>query len=318
MSRADMLACTHGIEKGSDRTPAENPGETPATPTREGPMPRKTSPIEDVLVLLAKFPWWVSVLLGIGSYVILHRIAEAPLVLTGALGQQGSALTQTVGKGLATAGQYVVPIVCLAAAALSAWQRHQRRALVAGATGNAASALIAGLSWQQFERLVGEGFREQGYQVVETGGGGADGGIDLVLKKGHETFLVQCKHWRAFKVGVDVVRALYGVMAARGAAGGFVVTSGRFTNDATAFAAGRNVSLIDGPGLQTLLKRAEAGRAQSPAQTDDPSAPKEPALACPLCGQPMVKRGVKKGAAVGTFFWGCTAFPDCRGTRSVG
>ena len=32
--------------------------------------------------------------------------------------------------------------------------------------------------------LVGEGFRLQGYQVVETGGGGADGGVDLVLKAG--------------------------------------------------------------------------------------------------------------------------------------
>ena len=65
-----------------------------------------------------------------------------------------------------------------------------------------------------------------------------DGGIDLVLSKGSEKFLVQCKQWKAFKVGVTVVRELYGVMAAKGAAGGFVVSSGRFTDDATAFASG--------------------------------------------------------------------------------
>jgi restriction system protein len=50
-------------------------------------------------------------------------------------------------------------------------------------------------------------------------------------------------------VGVDVVRELYGVMAATGAAGGFVVTSGRFTEDAASFARGRNVMLVDGPKL---------------------------------------------------------------------
>ena len=116
------------------------------------------------------------------------------------------------------------------------------------------------MTWRQFEMLVGEGFRLQGFQVAETGGGGADGGVDLVLtragKNGGEKFLVQCKQWRAFKVGVDVVRELYGVMAAKGATGGFVVTSGRFTEDAIGFASGRNVTLVDGPKLHALLRQA--------------------------------------------------------------
>jgi restriction system protein len=42
--------------------------------------------------------------------------------------------------------------------------------------------------------LVGAAFRLQGYQVAETGGGGADGGVDLALshrwKNGSETWLV--------------------------------------------------------------------------------------------------------------------------------
>jgi len=41
-------------------------------------------------------------------------------------------------------------------------------------------------------------------------------------------FLVQCKQWKAFKVGVDVVQELHGVMAAKGVTCGFVVTFGRF------------------------------------------------------------------------------------------
>jgi four helix bundle suffix protein len=41
----------------------------------------------------------------------------------------------------------------------------------------------------------------------------------------------------------------------------------------------------------------------------EPEAP-----ACPLCGQPMRKRTAGKGPNAGKMFWGCTAYPDCRGT----
>ena len=81
---------------------------------------------------------------------------------------------------------------------------------------------------------------------------------------------MQCKQWRAFKVGVDVVRELYGVMAARGATGGFVVTSGRFTDDAISFASGRNVTLVDGPKLVGLIRQARAGAGQPAARMAPP------------------------------------------------
>jgi four helix bundle suffix protein len=34
---------------------------------------------------------------------------------------------------------------------------------------------------------------------------------------------------------------------------------------------------------------------------------------CPECGKPMRKRQSKKGE-----FWGCSAYPDCRGSRDIG
>ncbi len=43
-------------------------------------------------------------------------------------------------------------------------------------------------------------------------------------------------------------------MAATGASGGFVVTSGEFTQEATAFAEGRNIELIGLPQLIGLLR----------------------------------------------------------------
>jgi ssDNA-binding Zn-finger/Zn-ribbon topoisomerase 1 len=39
--------------------------------------------------------------------------------------------------------------------------------------------------------------------------------------------------------------------------------------------------------------------------------------ACPICGSEMVLRETKKGDNLGKQFWGCSAFPKCRGTRTV-
>jgi len=41
---------------------------------------------------------------------------------------------------------------------------------------------------------------------------------------------------------------LYGVMVARRAAGGDVVTSGQFTDDAKEIDSGRNIELLEGKG----------------------------------------------------------------------
>nr|WP_307761660.1 restriction endonuclease [uncultured Pseudomonas sp.] len=43
-----------------------------------------------------------------------------------------------------------------------------------------------------------------------------------------------------------MIREFFGVMAAEGAAGGFVVTSGRYTAEAKDFANGWNIQLVDG------------------------------------------------------------------------
>ena len=69
------------------------------------------------------------------------------------------------------------------------------------------------MSSREFEGLVAEAFRQQGYRVVERGGDGPDGGVDLELHMGSDKYLVQCKQWKSQKVGVAIVRELYGVMA---------------------------------------------------------------------------------------------------------
>lgn len=277
---------------------------------------KKSSAAEDLLRLVALMPWWAGIALALVSYVVLHRMAapSAPVVLQP--GQMAAVVTDAMVHGLATIGQYLVPLVCLAGAALSAWKGRQRRSLVAGVANAKGADALDGMSWREFEVLVGEAFRLQGYKVSETGGGGPDGGVDLVLTKGNEKFHVQCKQWKAYKVGVDVVRALYGVMAAKGAAGGFVVTSGSYTDDAKAFADGRNVKLIDGQRLFGMVKQAKQSIASQPKTEAAKPAPVRRPLepACPLCASQMLKRTAKKGQHAGAEFWGCSRYPACRGT----
>jgi restriction system protein len=55
---------------------------------------------------------------------------------------------------------------------------------------------IKNMSWQHFETLVSAFFREQGYTVIDRGGMGADGGVDILLKKDGKKIIVQCKHWK--------------------------------------------------------------------------------------------------------------------------
>jgi restriction system protein len=40
--------------------------------------------------------------------------------------------------------------------------------------------------------------------------------------------------------------------------------------------------------------------------------------ACPNCGKPMKLRTVRAGPKSGARFWGCPAYPDCRGTLPLG
>lgn len=282
---------------------------------------KKTSPADDLIDLVALLPWWAGMAIAVVLYLVLHRVAAQQVAVMTQPGQVGTVLTQTIWKSLAAIGQYVLPLICLVGAGTSAWRRRERKTLVHDVAQSNAADALDGMGWREFEMLVGEAFRLQGYAVTETGGGGADGGIDLVLRRDGEKSLVQCKQWKAYKVGVDVVRELFGVMAATGAAGGFVVTSGRFTEEATNFASGRNIKLVDGPKLQGLIRQALAARRQpvapagGPLPVRDRAAPVPPA--CPTCAKPMVKRLAKRGANAGGEFWGCTGYPACKGVRPL-
>ena len=174
---------------------------------------------------------------------------------------------------------------------------------------------LDGINWQQFEQVVGEAIRRQGFTVTETGGNSPDGGIDLILHKDREKHLVQCKQWRSLKVGVAVIREFFGVMAAEGAVGGFVVTSGAFTSEAKAFPSGRNIKLIEGDELNRWITASRKTSSIRPQASTRPVNPDQVATTptCPVCTSTMTLRTAKRGQNVGGQFWGCTAYPKCRG-----
>ncbi len=290
---------------------------------------KKTGPAEDLMDLVAMMPWWAGVAIALVSYLWLHSFAGREVVVGTTPGQINAAILPAMLKALAGVGQYILPLICLFGAVISAVRRTKRKALITYVAASKAWQPLDGINWKEFEILVGEAFRLQGYQVTENHAGGTDGGIDLILRKGNEKFLVQCKQWKAFTVGVTIVRELYGVMAAERAVGGFVVTSGQFTKDAEAFAKGRNVELIDGPQLMTMIRAALAARKSSvtaaltgqiPAVSRSVMSERvavEPTFTpeCPICSKTMVRRTAKNGPNPGQVFWGCSGYPACRGTR---
>jgi len=290
-----------------------------------------------MVYLVALMPWWLALAVAVASYLWLHSVVASPMPVVTDPNQMNAMIAGSVWRGFALIGQYLVPLLCLAGAGVSVFKRRQASQLHSDAANRADG--IAQMSWREFEVLVGEHFRHLGFSVRVTGGGGPDGGVDVLLQKGADHYLVQCKHWRARRVGVEAVRELYGVMAAQRMAGGFVVTSGDFTEEARAFASGREVQLINGLALKQAVQAQSAAISplnpqaalggqqalrESPTVVVAPATPTQlpssaAATLCPVCTSSMVLRQVRNGSNAGQNFWGCSQFgkTQCRGSRPV-
>lgn len=199
---------------------------------------KKSSVLDDLVDIAAQLPWKAGVGLAVVAYFILHYFAtRAPLTMNPAelkaLGKTvGDSVTHGLGTMLASVFQYIVPFAFLVGAFISFSRRRRQSELHAQVATDPAADALEKMSWQEFEGLVAETFRRQGYRVVERGGDGPDGGVDVELHMGSDKYLVQCKQWKSQKVGVATVRELYGVMTAERAVGAFVVASGSFTDEA--------------------------------------------------------------------------------------
>lgn len=253
-------------------------------------MARRRSGIEQLIDL----PWWLNLVFGGLLYLILRF--HLPSV----------AFQSPAFSGLAKAGptfaNWAAFIFGFAALLSLVIQLNKGRLLDRQTNIDS----IQELSGHKFEILLSEAFRRQGYTVKENSSEGPDGGIDLMLTKDSATTLVQCKNWKSSKVGVAVVRELFGVVTAEGADGGIVVCSGGFTKEAIEFARQSGIKLLGGRELGKMIRDVQKVPLMQAAPTND---------MCPVCGGLMVRRVAKRGAKVGQGFLGCTRYPKCKGTR---
>ncbi len=252
---------------------------------------------EELFETLADLPWWVSIVFGLVVYVLLRF--GFPLILP-----DDKMFIPELSKIAWMSVFFFIP------ALMSAFRSARKRRQFDRQSGIES---IRALSWKQFEELLGEAYRRQGYTVFENSGKGADGGIDLTIKRAGETYLVQNKHWKTYKVSVKIVREMLGLVTAHGATGAIVVTSGAFTKEAIDFAAAQRIELVDGDDLVRLI-----GGAQTRSTTAAPAPVPVSASAariCSSCGSGLVLRQAKRGPNAGGQFWGCSSYPDCRHTE---
>jgi len=116
------------------------------------------------------------------------------------------------------------------------------------------------LSGQEFEDLVASLLGSMGLTITEKSTG-RDGGVDLVARSSDlitgGTFIIQCKRQLA-SVGEPVVRDLLGVVFARKANKGILITTSEFTPSAREFAAENPIELVSESALMDMLANSQA------------------------------------------------------------
>lgn len=261
---------------------------------------------------IASLPWPFGIAFGVAAWLGIQY--GLPWWFGRSGDALGLAIAKQFGSGTLAPLAWVLLGLCWFAAFISWLGSRQRRKLLDAQTGLDS---FAALGWRHFEQLVGEAYRRQGYAVQETGQGGADGGVDLILRKAGRTTLVQVKQWRRRKVDVPTVREMFGLMTHHDADAVRIAALGGFTGDAQRFASGKAIELIDGPALLALVRsgqsRGNYDGTTMPALPKATGAP-NPATTpfCPRCHAEMVKRHNRKTHEP---FWGCPSYPKCGGTR---
>jgi len=294
---------------------------------------------DNILELFFILPWYVDIALAALIYMAAEFILPNWKLDVPFLTEAPKALSPFA---------KLIALMPLMMAPLSYWRERKAQKLLAT---HGTLDSIRSLGWAEFERLLAQFYRAQGFSVEETGGGGADGGVDLILRKGDQTSLVQCKHWKEWRVGVKVVRELNGVLAATQADAGIIITSGIFSKDAEFFAKGTPIELVDGRKLGEMIAAVNKAathplhsnaRPEAPVQARPVSTPPKrkddraympPEMRaeleamesdftdehpiCPYCKTRMILRSAKRGANAGSKFWGCSSYPKCQHTMAA-
>jgi len=73
----------------------------------------------------------------------------------------------------------------------------------------------------------------------------------------------------------------------------------------------------DGGYSEQLAAQRLAERTRGQQRSVDRSDPSDPIPPCPQCGATMVLRTARTGKSAGKQFWGCSAYPECKGIVEI-
>ncbi|WP_426287788.1 restriction endonuclease [Luteibacter sp. E-22] len=128
---------------------------------------------------------------------------------------------------------------------------------------------LARLGWHDFEHLLAEHYRDQGWRVEYHAPPSSlkhlGSSLDLRLHRGNETVIVQCKHWDTVEVQLAEVNELLSTMLNEAATRCVLVTRGRFSAEARAVPRRQpRLQLIDADVLRVMLKLPDHRGAAAP------------------------------------------------------
>ena len=218
-----------------------------------------------------------------GLAILLYAVGGLALPLAldwSVLGLVGANLLGTTLAGSVLFGWFVVQVEARDRRHLVEWTTDLRR-----------------LTAEEFEWLVGEVFRREGWKIRETGRqDGPDGNIDLELARDGQRRIVQCKRWTSWVVGVDEIRKFAGTLTREKLAGsaGIFVTLSDFAEQARAEAKTIGITLVDN---RDLYSRIEKVRRTEP---------------CDTCQKPMILARSSRG------WWLRCVADGCQGKRDLG
>jgi restriction system protein len=183
-------------------------------------------PPNSLFAVLARSPWWVSAALAGGIFGATRLFLPTEFAL------------------FAAAPIFVIALYMM-------W-----KALRAPSAKRIAKTLeqLRAMSWDEFSAAIEAAFRRDGYAVKRLGAAGAD----LELTQWSRSTLVACRRWKAMRTGIEPLRELEDARRAMRqddrAPECIYVAAGEVTAQARAFAAERNIRVLEGVELARLAK----------------------------------------------------------------
>jgi HJR/Mrr/RecB family endonuclease len=109
------------------------------------------------------------------------------------------------------------------------------------------------MHYTQFEKYVADLFSLRGFETTITPLTG-DGGKDVILKKGNDIFIVECKRYNTPKVTRPDVQKFHSAIMDMNAKEGYYVTTGYFTKPAMDYVLNKPIRLVDLPRLMEMVE----------------------------------------------------------------